>query len=236
VKKKIVKYSAQSSEPFLLNRMQKEKANGFYKKGTFTNELVWGNYSFIISNQPKKKQESFRKGMFLYGMVRRDAKAFLKQYDFELPKQHSQIDYVKKFDPNKFRKITATDLNHAYWRIAYNLDIISHETYEKGLPDEFKAVRLATLSTLGAPKKYFKIVDGVLSKEFILQGGDPPLQEVYKLIRYECYKYMAQVKKLLGSDFICYKTDCIYYKDTIANKNKVHKFFEQKDLLIKQLV
>ena len=52
--------------------MLKEKANGFYKKGTFTNELVWGNYSFIISTQPKKKQESFRKGMFLYGMVRRD--------------------------------------------------------------------------------------------------------------------------------------------------------------------
>ena len=78
MKKKIVKYSAKSSEPFLMSRMLKEKANGFYKKGTFTNELVWGNYSFIISTQPKKKQESFRKGMFLYGMVRRDAKAFLK--------------------------------------------------------------------------------------------------------------------------------------------------------------
>lgn len=215
--------------------MLKEKANGLYKKGTFSNELVWGNYSYIISTQPKKKQDSFRKGMFLYGMVRRDTKLFLKEYDFVLPKKYSQIEYVKTFNPNKFKKITATDLNHAYWRIAFNLDIISEKTYEKGLPDEFKSVRLATLSTLGAPKKYFKISNGILTKEFVLQGGDAAMQEVYKLIRYECYKYMAQVKRLLGADFLCYKTDCIYYKDTIANKNKVQKFFEQKDLLMKQL-
>ena len=46
---------------------------------------------------------------------------------------------------------------------------------------------------------------------------------------------MAQVKKILGDDFIAYKTDCIYYKDTIANQKKVNKFFEEKDLLMKQL-
>ena len=37
-------------------------------------------------------------------------------------------------------KITATDLNNAYWRIAYNLGIITLNTYTSGLGDEKKNV------------------------------------------------------------------------------------------------
>ena len=232
---KEIKYIAKSTQVFLLNRMHKEKANGLYKKGVFTNELIWGNNKYISSEQTKKKQQNFKKGMFLFGMVRKDAKEFLQEYYFELPKKYPQIEYAKEFDNKKFKNITATDLNHAYWRIAYNYNIISERTYSKGLPDELKSVRLAALSTMGSPKKYFKIKNGILTEEFILTKGNEELQNVYKLIRYSCYKYMAQVKKILGDDFIAYKTDCIYYKDTIANQKKVNKFFEEKDLLMKQL-
>ena len=233
--KKIVKYSKKTSEPFLMSRMLKEQANGLYKKGTFTNELVWGSYSYVISSQEKKKEASLKKGMYLYGMVRRDAKMFLSEYSFSLPKKYDQIEYVKDFDRKKFQKITATDLNHAYWRIAYNLNIINEDTYNKGLRDEFKSVRLAALSTMGAPKKYFLIKRGILTNEFILQGGDPILQEVYKLIRYECYQHMAKIKDLLGTDFLAYKTDCCYYKDTLENRNKVANYLKEKHLLSKQL-
>jgi hypothetical protein len=46
---------------------------------------------------------------------------------------------------------------------------------------------------------------------------------------------MAQMKKVLGKDFLCYKTDAIYYIDNKENRKKVKSFFIEKDLLMKQL-
>jgi len=213
-----------------------EKASGYIKKGTFTNEVVWGNYSYIFPCMDKKKQASFKKGMFLFGMVRKDSKAFIKRsQEIKMPKKYAQIEYNGKLDENMLGKITATDLNHAYWRIAYNLGVISEYTYTKGLPDEFKSVRLAALSTIGATKKYQIIKKGELIDEFLVVKGDDQLAEIYKLIRYTCYRYMTQVKKILGRDFLCYKTDCIYYTDTKENRRLVNEFFEKKNLLMKQL-
>ena len=58
MKNKTLKYVAKSSEPFLLNKMKSEKANGFFKKGTFSNELIWGSYSYVSSHLTKTKQKS----------------------------------------------------------------------------------------------------------------------------------------------------------------------------------
>ena len=159
MKNKYVKYAPQSSEQFIYDRMIKEKANGYIKKGTFTNEIVWGSYSFIFSKLDKKKQNAFKKGLFLFGMVRRDANFFLKtNKDFKLPKRNSQIEYRGDLNEDLLGKITGTDINHAYWRIAYNLGIISDTTYLKGLNEDFKSVRLAALSTMGAPEQPAELV------------------------------------------------------------------------------
>ena len=233
---KTVKYAPKSYEKFLLTRITNAKGTAYIKKGTFTNELIWGKYSYIFSILPKKKQQAFKKGMFLFGMVRKDSKAYLKNHVIKLPKKYNQIEYKGSLDGlDIFGKFTATDLNHAYWRIAYNLGIISEYTYLKGLRDEFKSVRLAALSTIGASKKYQIIKNGELSTEYKVVEGDENLQKIYKLIRYTCYRYMNMVKKLLGPDFICYKTDCIYYIDTLENRKLVRNFFKEKGLLMKQL-
>jgi len=235
MKNKNVKYADKSIQPFLFNRMKEQKADGYLKEGTFTNELVWGNYSYIFSKMPVKKQNVFKKGMFLFGMVRKDVKLYLQNNDIKLPKQYRQIEYRGEINEEILGKVTGTDLNHAYWRIAYNLGIISDRTYEKGLNDEFKSIRLAALSTLGAKKKYRIIKNGVMTDEYHIVEGDEKLKEVYTLIRYTCYKYMAQIKKILGNDFLCYKTDAIYYIDNKENRKKVKSFFVEKDLLMKQL-
>jgi len=236
MKNKLVKYASATSETFIFNRMQSEKADGYIKKGVFTNEIVWGNYSYIFSKLDRKKQTAFRKGMFLFGMVRRDAKIFLQRNTkIKLPKKYGQIDYIGSLNEDLLGKVTGTDLNHAYWRIAYNLGIISEQTYIKGLNDSFKSVRLASLSTLGKEKKYQKIKKGEIIDDYLIIGGEEELKSIYILIRYTCYKYMNEVKKLLGKDFLCYKTDCIYYIDNKENRKKVKDFFNQKNLLMKQL-
>jgi len=236
MKNKNVKYADKSIQPFLFNRMKEQKANGYLKEGTFTNELVWGNYSYIFSKMPIRKQNVFKKGMFLFGMVRKDVKIYLQNNKaIKLPKQSKQIEYRGDLNEELFGKVTGTDLNHAYWRIAYNIGIISERTYEKGLNDDFKAIRLAALSTLGAKKKYRIIKNGVMTDQYHIVDGDERSRKVYTLIRYTCYNYMAQMKKVLGKDFLCYKTDAIYYIDNKENRKKVKSFFIEKDLLMKQL-
>lgn len=238
MRNKSIRYISKPSQQFILRRMKNEKANGYIKNGTFTNEIVWGNYSYIIPCMNKRSQTSFKKGMFLFGMVRGDAKKFLKKHPkFRLPKKNPQIEYSQhKLDEDILGKVTGTDLNHAYWRIALNLGIISEHTYTKGLDDRFKSVRLAALSTMGADKKYQKIHNGEPINDYLIIKGDEELQKIYTLIRYTCYKYMNQVKKILGTDFLAYKTDAIYYSDTKENRQKVRNFFKEKDLLMKQLV
>jgi hypothetical protein len=232
---KLVKYTNKKSEAFILNRMSNQKADGYLKKGTFSTELVWGNYSYIFSNLNVEKQKAFKKGMFLFGMVRKDVKDYLKEHKVKLPTKNRQIEYNGKINEEILGKVTGTDLNHAYWRIAFNLGIITERTYLKGLSDEFKSVRLAALSTMGAKKRYQIIKDGVLTNDFYVVEGVQEYQEVYTLIRYTCYGYMANLKKMLGKDFLCYKTDAIYYMDTKANRTKVEKYLKEKDLLMKQL-
>ena len=46
---------------------------------------------------------------------------------------------------------------------------------------------------------------------------------------------MTKVKRLLGDDFIAYKTDCIYYVDTKSNRDLVNEYFDKNDLTYKQL-
>jgi hypothetical protein len=233
---KYVKYAPKNLESFLLERIKKEKGDGLLRKGTFTNEIVWGLNSYMFSNMNKTKQKNFRKGMFLFGMVRKDAKEYLQtKKRIKLPKQYKQIEYVDSVDESLLDNVTGTDINHAYWRIAYNLGIISERTYIKGLPDEYKSVRLASLSTLGASKKYFKIKKGVLTNQIKEIKGEEELQNLYVLIRYTCYKYMNKVKRILGKDFLCYKTDCIYYIDSKENRKKVKDFFNLHKLSVKQL-
>ena len=47
---------------------------------------------------------------------------------------------------------------------------------------------------------------------------------------------MWEISELLGEDFFCWKTDCIYYRDTPENRNIVHKYLEEREMLFKQLV
>ena len=215
--------------------MVEEKANGYIKKGTFTNEIVWGHNSYIFPCMDKKRQLAFKKGMFLFGMVRKDVKEYLKTNTIKLPTKYSQIEYNKELNEDLFGKITATDLNHAYWRIALNKGIISKATYDRGLPKGFKNVRLASLSTLGAGRTFMQVSDGRLTNQTITIGGDDNLRRVYKLIRFTCFRHMAKLKKMLGKDFLAYKTDCIYYVDTPENRKMVSDYFTKNNLTFKQL-
>jgi hypothetical protein len=40
----------------------------------------------------------------------------------------------------------------------------------------------------------------------------------------------------LGKDFEAYRTDCIYYRDTMENRKKVYAYLDERGFEYKQLV
>jgi hypothetical protein len=98
-----------------------------------------------------------------------------------------------------------------------------------------KPLRLATLSVLGREKVFEKWENGEYVESITLKHKDEQLRMVYADIRYSCFYMMYELSILLGRDFFCWKTDCIYYRNTPKNVNTVQDYFNQRAMLWKQL-
>jgi hypothetical protein len=226
-------FKPKHKEKLMVNLVKANGGNAYYRKGNFSTELIWDGKSYMFPS--KGSHKSYTKGMFLFGMVRRDATNFIKSgQKVKVPKRYPVNEYNDNFCQFD-KKITGTDLNHAYWRIAFNLGIITKQTYQKGLDEEFKVVRLSALSTLGKGKEYFVIKNGKLTNEVVRIGYDEERDNLYRAIRYTCFKYMQNIKKKLGDDFICYRTDCVYYVDSPENRKLVRDYFKGEQMSMKQL-
>ena len=236
MRNKVVKYTPSNAGDFLLNRMLSEKANGLIKKGVFTDEIVWGAFSYIIPRMTKKKQGNFKKGMFLFGMVKKDVKIYLENNVVRLPNRYGQIEYNEDVEIEEDERITGTDLNHAYWRIAYNFGIISESTYYNGLKkDEYKVTRLTALSILGRRKVYQKIENGEVLDEYVEYPENEQLKSIFTFIRTYAYFVMHEISERLGYQFESYNTDCVYYRVTVENRKLVSSYLDEQRLLYKWL-
>jgi hypothetical protein len=233
-----VEYLSKHREKTIMRSIINTESNAYFRFGNFSHEIIDGKTQYIFppDNVSEKKLKQMKQGIYLFSMVRKNAKEWLKNNkDFKLPNKLPVNDYNTASGNFEGVKITGTDVNSAYWTIAYNLGIITKPTYEKGLATDLKAVRLATLSTLGAGKKYLVIKEGELTNDEVCIGSDDRLADVYKLIRYTCYLYMNKMKKMLKKDFIAYRTDCIYYVDTKENRKVVQDYLKSVKLTYKQL-
>jgi hypothetical protein len=45
-----------------------------------------------------------------------------------------------------------------------------------------------------------------------------------------------EMATLLKEDFICYKTDCIYYNDTVENTKLITEYLDSKGMYYKKLI
>lgn len=214
-------------------RLTGGKQNFFIRKGTEVTVIVHEKnhtlYATENKNIPKNK-------LFLFKMVKNDVKKYISENPFIiLPPQQKTQNYNMKYNAD-VGVITGTDLNHAYWRIAFVKGYISKKTYEKGLEDEnSKTVRLATLGVLGKERKYDEYRNGEYFTTIIERKEDKAMLLVYKDIRYTCYQMMYVLSLKLGDDFESWQTDCIYYRDSLENRKLVHSFFDAHKLSYKQL-
>jgi len=205
----------------------------YFRRGSFTNEIIWGSRKFVF---PTKKKANLNNA-WIFRIVYNDVEEYCMNRNIKA-KQH--LPAVLWNDESKLKKIkskmTGTDLDHAYWRIAYLNNIISEKTYQKGLLIKDKSMRLAALANLSSSKEYKIVVDGEITDKSIILKFEPKFQRLYNNIRYECFEHMNNLAQMLGDDFVCYRTDCIYYKDTKKNRNLVYTYLDSVAINYKQLV
>lgn len=214
--------------------METSKQNGLYRQGSFSNQIIWGEKQFYFYNN--RKNNLMFSGLFIFKMVKADVDKFFKQVKSIQEKKSLPVNMLIDDRPEESRPITATDLNHAYWRIAYNLGYISKKTYEKGLTLKRKELRLAALANLGAVKEYKVIKNGKITESIKTITTEKKYKTIYNNIRNTCFQHMQEAAKMLGSDFIAYKTDCIYYYDKPQNRKTIHNYLKNHDFIYKQLV
>jgi hypothetical protein len=208
-------------------------------------EIIWNRKDFycLKNRHETKESATLSKGLFLYNMVKRDAELFLESQNgtISLPDREPVNKFNPKFDASK--EIEILDIKSAFWKIAYNLGIIRDATYNGGIKEvkitlkgnhniltNLKSVRNSALANLGTDKKYKKIIAGELTEEEFCINGHKGLQDVYKLIRYTCFRHMKKVSELLGDDFCKWETDCIVFAKSDKNKKIVTDYFKSHNL------
>ena len=215
------------------NKLVQGKGNFLVRFGSECNELIFDNVHNVFATA----NNNFDKKLIcLFNMVYLDVKNFLNINPYiDIPPKVNTTEFNYNYD-DEIGTLTATDLDHAFWRIAYVKGYITKKTYTKGLPTSGKAIRLASLSILGRGKKFDRYVNGVFIEQIVAKKSDETLQKVYVDIRYSCYYMMYELSQILGNDFESWKTDCIYYRDTPENRKIVHNYFEEREMLFKQLI
>jgi hypothetical protein len=189
------------------NKLVVGKGNFLIRFGSECNELIFDNVHNVFSTINKNFDSKL---ICLFNMVQSDVKNFLNIHPYiDIPPKVNTTEFNYDYN-DEIGTITATDLDHAFWRIAYVKGYITKKTYNKGLPTSGKAIRLASLSVLGRQKKFDKYVDGKFVEFVVTKEADATLQKVYVDIRYSCYYMMYELSQILKDDFESWKTDCIY--------------------------
>lgn len=223
-------YLKTSSPKKYVQNLVKNKANFDLRKSSECTEVILDDLHIVFAPQtnfPKNK-------IYLFNNVKTEVLNWLKNNNIEMPETVNSVEYNFDYDIEE-GILAGTDINHAYWRIAYLKGFIKEKTYIAGLETDCKALRLATLSVLGREKKFDKYENGTLTNSFISQEENINLKNIFKYIRLSCFNYMKGASELLGNDFYSWKTDCIYYRDTDENINMVQDYFETHNLTYKQL-
>ena len=224
------KYVKSGSVDNYIKDLVSKKLSFSLRKASECTEIIMDDKHIVFASQsnfPKKK-------IYLFNNVKQQVSKWLKENVVFLPDEINSIKYNYDYDTDE-GTMCGTDLNHAYWRIAYLYGMINEKTYISGLDTECKALRLATLSVLGREKKFDSYENGEIKQSYVYQKENVDLKNVFKFIRLTCFSFMKEASDLLGDDFFAWKTDCIYYRENLKNIKMVQDYFDQFNLTYKQL-
>lgn len=219
----------------IVNRLMREGKDFVFRETNYMTQIIYDGVETIYRSKDK---ESFPANkLFIFKMVQADAKKFLKNNpEWSVPAKYPVNATNYNFD-DSYGEITGTDINSAYWTIARNMGIISENTYEKASGSDWKVIRLAALAVLGRNTAYQEYKAGIKQKDpIVIESPDSRIRLLYRGIRYNCYAMMNELAEILDKDFEAYRTDCIYYRDSQENRQKVYEYLDEQGFTYKQLI
>lgn len=213
-----------------LKRMELRQADGYIRKTMFGVAIIWNGQMRHYADPRHKK--SFRY-FYIFALVKNDALRYIKTHRVKKIKELPPVHKNKELD-TRGKRITAVDIDTAYWDIAFRLGIISEKTYDHGIMIPDKALAHAAISSLGKDDTWISIRRGKQTNNSVCIVGDDTLKQVYHLIRNTCFTLLHELAQLLGPDnYKERKTDAIYYIDNKRNNQIVHEFMKKHDFDIK---
>lgn len=123
-------------------------------------------------------------------------------------------------------KFMGTDLNHCYWRIAYCLGYVNYRLYKRLLGKKYKLTRNKALACLPSKRYVYEFKGATLLRSY--PEGDGQLKQLYDDIRFRAYKMMFDIAEVIGTGFIKYNVDCIYYLP--EHQHTVEKMLKEFDM------
>lgn len=140
---------------------------------------------------------------------------------------------------NNNSNIKVYDINHCYWRSAYNLGIINEKVYVHGLKDEhYKLSRNMAIGSLIKQTKIHEYNNGYLNKKYVSQQENRK-QYINELIKREVENLMYDMMKVSGAaiwyvDALYINTSDIQYQQQLKeNKNFIEDIFKKRGYSIK---
>lgn len=230
-------YKKNANYEILVDRLKKSKKDFYFRKTNYMVSVISDGVEYVYKPRVKSNNINFPTNqLWIFNAVKIDVLRYLNENpNFELP-QKLPVNVTNYDYDDSYGEVTGTDVNSAYWVIAYNLGIISQRLKEKCDDSKYKVVRLASLAVLGRNFTYESYKDGQKSTNLTIEAEDDRLKSIYRWIRYKCYEMMGELAMLLGKDFEAYRTDCIYYRDTTENRKKVYAYLDARGFEYKQLV
>lgn len=220
----------------LIDQLKKQRKSFYVRQTKNVTTIICDGVETNFTNYSEKPLFPINQ-LFIFKMVTDDAYRWLKMNpDYPCNQKLPTNAYNFDYDLDN-GTLTGTDISSAYWYIAHKIGVISNKTFVKLLDPKFKTTKLASLAVLGRQMVYDEYVDGeILPEKVVLRDKNASLVAIYRHIRYECYRHMIEMSMLLGRNFFCYKTDCIYYRDTQENKKIVYDYLESQGFDFNQVV
>jgi hypothetical protein len=222
----------QGTGELLIKKLATYNEEYFFREQDKMNYIAFGNTVYMHS-----KSNSFKKGLFLFGLVKKDFDKWLNL--------NPQPKFIENYKPtfsaktiNKAKKYSY-DINHAYWRIAFLEGYISENTYNHGLrlkdsDENMKQLYCMALSVQGSSKTLEGYIGEKKTGNKLVIQKNPIHKEIYSDIRNRTYQIMDQLAYELGADFIDYNVDCISFTNA-KNKPKVEQYLKSHNLTFKQI-
>ena len=111
---------------------------------------------------------------------------------------------------NGNRTVSLVDINHCYWRMLFNSNIITEEVYEEYV--DKRDCRLVAVGNLNKVSIITKKVDGKPEKQVLKNKHE----WAWHYVVYKTFQAVSGVKELINNNIFSYNTDGIYMPDKYA--------------------